>query len=104
MDKKQKKGLWISIGLSIVILLVVMILTFNENTIESLKNLNPWFLFLAFSLHMIAMCIWALHIQIMCESLGYPVTLRHCLNMNLCRTTVRIDDTIASRRRTGAHS
>ncbi|MDR0438938.1 MAG: flippase-like domain-containing protein [Methanocalculaceae archaeon] len=81
MDTKQKKWLWISIGLSIVILLVVMILTFNENTIESLKNLNPWFLLLAFSLHMTAMCIWALRIQIMCKSLGYPVPLWHCLNM-----------------------
>jgi uncharacterized protein (TIRG00374 family) len=81
MDKKQKKWLWISIGLSIVILLVVMILTFNENTIESLKNLNPWFLLFAFSLHMIAMCIWALHTQIICKSLGYLVPLRHGQNI-----------------------
>lgn len=81
MDAKQKKWLWISIGLSMVILLVVMILTFNENTVESLKNLNSWFLMFAFCLHMIAMCVWALRIQVMCKSLGYLVPLQHCLNM-----------------------
>ncbi|HJJ96511.1 MAG TPA: flippase-like domain-containing protein [Methanocorpusculum sp.] len=81
MDTKQKKWLWISIGLSMVILLAVMVLTFNENTIESLKNLNPWFLLLAFCLHMAAMCVWALRIRVMCRSLGYLVPLRHCLNM-----------------------
>jgi len=81
MDTKQKKWLWISIGLSMVILLAVMVLTFNENTIESLKNLNLWFFLLAFCLHMTAMCVWALRIRVMCESLGYLVPLRHCLNM-----------------------
>ena len=81
MDTKQKKWLWLSIGLSMVILLAVMVLTFNEHTIESLKNLNPWFLLLAFCLHMAAMCVWALRIRVMCKSLGYQVPLRHCLNM-----------------------
>ena len=81
MDSKQKKWLWISIGLSMAILLAVIVLTFNENTIESLKNLNPWFLLLAFCLHMTAMCIWALRIRVMCRSLGYLVPLKHCLNM-----------------------
>ena len=81
MDSKQKKWLWISIGLSMAILLAVIVLTFNENTIESLKNLNPWFLLLAFCLHMAAMCIWALRIRVMCRSLGYLVPLKHCLNM-----------------------
>ena len=63
------------------ILLAVIVLTFNENTIESLKNLNPWFLLLAFCLHMTAMCIWALRIREMCRSLGYRVPLKHCLKM-----------------------
>lgn len=81
MDAKQKKWLWVSIGLSMVILLAVLVLTFNENTIESLKNLNPWFLLLAFCLHMAAMCVWALRIRVMCRALGYLVPLRHCLNM-----------------------
>ena len=81
MDAKQKKWLWVSIGLSMVILLAVLVLTFNENTIESLKNLNPWFLLLAFCLHMAAMCVWALRIRVMCGALGYLVPLRHCLNM-----------------------
>lgn len=50
MDAKQKKWLWVSIGLSMVILLGVAAFTFDENTVESLKNLNPWYLLLAFGL------------------------------------------------------
>ncbi|HJJ98981.1 MAG TPA: flippase-like domain-containing protein [Methanocorpusculum sp.] len=81
MNTKQKKWLWISIGLSMVFLLVIIVLTFNEDTIQSLKNLNLWFLLLAFCLHMAAMCVWALRIRVMCRSLGYLMPLQHCLNM-----------------------
>ncbi|MDV0442884.1 flippase-like domain-containing protein [Methanorbis rubei] len=81
MDAKQKKWLWISIGLSMVILLVVMILTFDEDTVEALKNLNPWYLLLAFGLHMLAMCVWAVRIQVMCKALGYVIPFFHSLNM-----------------------
>ena len=81
MDAKQKKWLWISIGLSMVILLVMMVLTFDENTVEALKNLNPWYLVLAFGLHMLAMCVWAVRIQVMCKALGYVIPFLHSLNM-----------------------
>ncbi len=81
MDSKQKKWLWISIGLSMVILAVVLVLTFDENTITALKNLNPWYLLLAFGLHLLAMGIWGLRIKVMCKSLGYRIAYSHCVNM-----------------------
>ena len=55
MDAKQKKFLWISIGLSLAVLLIVILLTFDENTITAIQQLNPAYLLLAFMMHMLAM-------------------------------------------------
>ncbi len=81
MDAKQKKLLWISIGLSLAILLLVIIFTFNESTIDALKNLNVWYLVFAFGLHLLAIVFWGMRILVLCRSLGYKVPLHHCINM-----------------------
>lgn len=81
MDAKQKKFLWISIGLSLAVLLIVVLLTFNEDTIIAIQQLNPLYLLLAFMIHMLAMCFWAARIVVMCRSLGYKVPFGHSLNM-----------------------
>lgn len=81
MDAKTKKLLWISIGLSLVALIVVVVLTFDEKTIEAFKELNPWFIFFAFLIHLLALGFWGVRILVLCRSLGYKVPLRHCINM-----------------------
>lgn len=81
MEPKYKKLLWISIGLSLVVLLAVVILTFDEGTIEAFKNLKPEFLLFALGLHIVALCFWGLRIQVLSRSLGYKVPLFHCINM-----------------------
>lgn len=81
MDAKQKKFLWISIGLSLAVLLIVILLTFDENTITAIQQLNPAYLLLAFMMHMLAMGFWAARIVVMCRSLGYKVPFGHSLNM-----------------------
>lgn len=81
MEAKYKKLLWISIGLSLVALLVVILLTFDENTITNLSKLNGWFLLAAFGLHLLAIVFWGARILFLCRSLGYKVPLRHCINM-----------------------
>jgi hypothetical protein len=81
MDAKQKKYLWISIGLSIAVLLAVVILTFDQETITAFQHLNLWYLLLALMVHMLAMCIWAARIVVMCRALGYKIPYRHSLNM-----------------------
>ncbi|RBQ25030.1 MAG: hypothetical protein ALMCE001_07650 [Methanocorpusculum sp. MCE] len=81
MDSKQKKFFWISIGLSLAVLLVVILLTFDENTITAIQQLNPLYLLLAFMIHMLAMGFWATRIVVMCRSLGYKVPFFHSLNM-----------------------
>lgn len=81
MDSKQKKFFWLSIGLSLAVLLIVIILTFNEDTIVAIQQLNPFYLLLAFIIHMAAMGFWAARILVMCRSLGYKVPFRHSFNM-----------------------
>ncbi|HJJ50548.1 MAG TPA: flippase-like domain-containing protein [Methanocorpusculum sp.] len=81
MDAKQKKFFWLSIGLSLAVLLIVIILTFNEETIVAIQQLNPFYLLLAFIVHMVGMSFWAARIVVMCRSLGYKVPFRHSLNM-----------------------
>ena len=81
MEAKYHKLLWISIGLSLVALLVVILLTFDENTIDNLAQLNIWCLLGAFALHLVAIVFWGARILFLCRSLGYKVPLFHCINM-----------------------
>ncbi|MDO5844649.1 MAG: flippase-like domain-containing protein [Methanocorpusculum sp.] len=81
MEAKNKKLFWISIGLSLVVLIIVVILTFDEKTIEAFENLNPIYILFAFLIHLAALCLWGARILVLCKSLGYKVPLRHCINM-----------------------
>ena len=81
MDAKYKKLLWISIGLSLGIMLLVILFTFDEETLVALKNFDYRFLLLAFGLHLLAIVFWGIRILVLCRSLGYRVPLRHCINM-----------------------
>ena len=81
MEAKYRKLLWIAIGISLVALLVVILLTFDENTIDNLSRLNGWCLLGAFGLHLLAIVFWGARILFLCRSLGYKVPLRHCINM-----------------------
>ncbi|HJJ84421.1 MAG TPA: lysylphosphatidylglycerol synthase transmembrane domain-containing protein, partial [Methanocorpusculum sp.] len=81
MDAKYKKLLWISIGLSLGIMLLVILFTFDEETVVALKNFDYRFLLLAFGLHLLAIVFWGMRIVVLCKSLGYRVPLRHCINM-----------------------
>lgn len=81
MDAKYKKLLWISVGLSLGIMLLVIIFTFDEKTIYTLKNLDIRFLLFAFGLHLLALVFWGGRIVVLSRSLGYRVPLHHCINM-----------------------
>ncbi|HJJ42463.1 MAG TPA: flippase-like domain-containing protein [Methanocorpusculum sp.] len=81
MDAKYRKYLWISIGLSLAVLLAVVIFTFDENTISALQNLDYKYILLAFALHITALFFWGLRILVLSKSLGYKVPFSHCINM-----------------------
>lgn len=81
MESSQRKWLYISIGFSLVVLIVILYFTINENTIEYLKKINPWFLLLAFLTHILTMCFWAMRVKKMSGSLGYPIKFFYSLNL-----------------------
>jgi len=81
MEKSQVKWLYISIGFSLLVLVIILILTINENTIQYLRGINPFFLLLAFLAHILSMCFWAWRIQKMSGSLGYHIGFFYSLNL-----------------------
>ena len=81
MDSTQKKWLFISIGFSLVVLVIILFLTINENTLTYLKEINLWFLLLAFMTHVLTMCFWAWRVQKMTGSLGYQIGFFYSLNL-----------------------
>jgi len=81
MDRSQKKWLFISITFSLVVLVILLFLTINKNTIQYLRGINPWFLLLAFLTHILTMCFWAMRVKKMSGSLGYPIRFFYSLNL-----------------------
>jgi glycosyltransferase 2 family protein len=81
MDISQRKWLFISIGFSLLVLIVILFFTINENTLTYLQKINPWFLLLAFITHVLTMCFWACRVQQMSKSLGYRIGFFYSLNL-----------------------
>jgi len=81
MEKSQVKWLYISVGFSLLVLIVILYLTINENTVRYLKEINPVFLLLAFLTHVLTMCFWAMRVKKMSGSLGYPIGFTYSLNL-----------------------
>ena len=81
MEKSQVKWLYISIGFSLLVLVIILFLTINENTVRYLREINPFFLLCAFLTHILTMCFWALRVQKMSGSLGYRIGFFYSLNL-----------------------
>ncbi len=81
MESSQRKWLFLSVGFSLLVLVVILLLTINENTLAYLSEINPWFLLLAFMTHLLTMCFWAWRVQKMTGSLGYRVGFFYSLNL-----------------------
>jgi hypothetical protein len=81
VEKSQVKWLYFSVGFSLIVLIIILYLTINENTVHYLREINPLFLVLAFLMHILTMCFWAMRVRKMAGSLGYPVGFTYCLNL-----------------------
>ena len=81
MDSSQRKWLFISIGFSLLVLVVILFFTINENTLTYLKEINSGFLLLAFVTHVLTMCFWAMRVKKMTGSLGYRIGFFYSLNL-----------------------
>jgi uncharacterized protein (TIRG00374 family) len=81
MDPRQKRWLWISFGFSLVVLVAVLYFTVDAATFQYLRELNVYFLVLALSVHLAALCMWALRIKFMSRALGYRIGFFYSFNL-----------------------
>lgn len=81
MEKSQLKWLYISVGFSLAVLIIILYFTINENTITYIRKINPLFLLLAFLTHLLTMCFWAMRVKKMSGSLGYRIGFWYSLNL-----------------------
>ncbi len=79
----SRSWLALSILFSLSVIIIVFATTFNQETIGYILNFNLFFLFLAIAFRLIALVIWGVRLQVMSGSLGYRVSLPHCVNMVL---------------------
>jgi uncharacterized protein (TIRG00374 family) len=80
MKPSQKKWIWISLAFSALALLIIILLTIDENTLNYLQKINIWFLLAAIALRFASFTFWALRLKFMAHSLGYHVSFLHCFN------------------------
>ena len=81
MERSQWKWLIISIGFSLVVLILILSVTINDHTLTDLRQISPWFLLLAFMTHLLTMCFWAMRVKKMAGSLGYRIGFFYSLNL-----------------------
>ncbi|ACL17019.1 lysylphosphatidylglycerol synthase transmembrane domain-containing protein [Methanosphaerula palustris] len=81
MERSQIKWVWISIAFSLLVLVGVMITTYDKNTLNYLLHFNPYYLLLAIGLRTSSLVFWALRIQKMAKSLGYKIPFFYSLNL-----------------------
>jgi len=77
MDKKK---IWIygSFAFSALILAIILLSTFNEETFGYLSHLNIYCLVLAISLRVVSFALWAERLRVMSGALGYTVPFKSC--------------------------
>ncbi len=81
MERSQVKWIWISIAFSLLVLVGVLITTYDKNTLDYLLHFNPYYLLLAIALRTGSLVFWALRIQKMAESLGYKIPFLYSFNL-----------------------
>ena len=81
MERSQRRWLYISVGFSLLVLIVILYFTINQNTLRYIRDINPVFLLLAFLTHILTMCFWAMRVKKMSGSLGYHIGFFYSLNL-----------------------
>lgn len=81
MKKNERRWLWLSLGFSLLVLVIILFFTIDASTFSLLKNVDPVFFLLAILFHLLALGFWALRIKWMSWGLGYQVAFPHCFNL-----------------------
>ncbi len=83
MVRLQSKWVWISLLASILILVAILALTVDEQTLVYLANLDPVYLLLAVAFRMFSILCWSLRIRVLSMGLGYRIRFGYIVNLTL---------------------
>ncbi|WP_292469722.1 flippase-like domain-containing protein [Methanolobus sp.] len=71
---KTKKWILISLLISLVSGLIVILFTFDAETINALMEIRPQYMFAAACVHALTYIIWGMRTRSLCKALGYNIT------------------------------
>lgn len=80
---KLKKFLIVTIILSIISIFILFILGLDYNALKKIRDLNIFFLFLAFSVHILSLIFWSIRIKLMVRLLNEKISLRKSIRIVL---------------------
>lgn len=83
MVRLQSKWVWISLLASILILVAILALTVDEQTLVYLANLDPVYLLLAVVFRAFSILCWSLRIRVLSKGLGYHIRFGYIVNLTL---------------------
>lgn len=79
--ERIRRMLLLAVSISVLSVLAVVLLTFNESTLVALGCINPPYLLLAMGAHLLGYAFWAVRMRALTRGLGYTVSLRRCMSI-----------------------
>ena len=81
MSNTIKKGIKLFLAITVITLLVLLIMTVSDETLNSLKRMQPIYFLYAFIMLVIYYFLDAVRIKVICRALGYNVPIRTGLDI-----------------------
>lgn len=75
LSLRMRRWVTLAVLLSIVSVLLVVVFTFDVDTLETLKQVNPLILLVAIGLHFFSFIIWGARMKVMAKGVGTSVSL-----------------------------
>ncbi|MDK2891968.1 flippase-like domain-containing protein [Methanohalophilus sp.] len=79
--KKTTKWMALSFLISLTVMAGVLIYTFDANTLESIRNIKPFYIVLAIVLHLSSYAVWGLRTSVLSKALGYRIGLTNAIQI-----------------------
>jgi uncharacterized protein (TIRG00374 family) len=74
--ERIKKLFFISLIISIIVLIMVTVFTIGTDTLPILQRIEPGYFFAAVALHVVSYFIWGLRMKVMTEALDYSIGVK----------------------------
>ncbi|MHC1589227.1 MAG: flippase-like domain-containing protein [Methermicoccaceae archaeon] len=79
----MRKALLIAASISILSILALVLLTFNEETIHAIRHIVPEYLLAAVGAHLLGYVFWGMRTSLLSRGMGYRVSVVRCTSIVL---------------------